>query len=103
MSAVTITDRDLIAGAAKAIGLHWSRYDLAKLLHYGHSITADMLWNPITNRAHALQLAVDLSLFDGLDRKASEIAAAVDFDMAPIDATCRAITVLAYERSGGAA
>ena len=98
-----ITDRDLIAGAAKAIGLHWCRYDLAKLNHYGHSITPDMLWNPLVNRAHALQLAVDLSLFDGLERKASEIAAAVDYDMTPIEATCRAITVLACERNGGAA
>lgn len=56
----TVTDRDLIAGAAAAIGLHWSRYDLAKLLSYGHSITADMLWNPLVNRAHALELGAAL-------------------------------------------
>lgn len=120
MSAVTITDRDLISGAAKAIGLHWNRYDMHKLLMLGHSITADMLWNPLVNRAHALELGVTIeaNIQWGDDENGRNVTCTAfcrkTFTwccaVMPIgaDATadlCRALTELAYDvaQAGGAA
>lgn len=116
----TITDRDLIAGAAAAIGLHWCRYDEDKLRSVGHSITADMLWNPLVNSAHALELgvAMEANITWGDDANGPTVScAAVCPDTAiwclaampaGTDAPAalrRALTELAYDmaQAGGAA
>ena len=116
----TITDRDLIAGAAAAIGLHWNRYDLHRLRELGHSITADMLWNPLTSSAHALELgvAIEANITWGDDENGPTVSctaicpetaiwccAAMPIGTDAPAALRRALTELAYDvaQAGGAA
>ena len=62
MSTPRESDGTLIALAAQAIGLHWCRYDLAKLRALGHCIGADMMWNPLENDKDAFRLAVEMGM-----------------------------------------
>ena len=62
MSTPLESDGTLIALAAQAIGMHWCRYDLAKLRAHGHCIGADMMWNPLENDKDAFRLAVELGM-----------------------------------------
>ena len=89
---MTTYDRTLLARAAQAAGKSRAEWDYDWLVERGVDVSRDMLWNPLTNSGQALELAVDLSLFDGLERRASEIAAAANYDMCPREATRRAIT-----------
>lgn len=57
-----MTDAELIAAAARAAGINWRRYDLAKLQAKGYEISSDMLWNPLENSGQALELMVQLSI-----------------------------------------
>lgn len=61
MSATT-TDLELIALAAKAAGIHWCRYDLARLQAAGSPMPVDMLWNPLKNDGDTFGLQVQLDL-----------------------------------------
>jgi hypothetical protein len=91
-----MTDSELTAAAARAAGIdlepdsghpdgsHWMKSGTC--LPDGQCV-----WHPLRNDAHAFRLAVTLSLFDGLERSASALAAEVDYDMDPIAATRRAI------------
>jgi len=91
-------DRELLELAAKAAGLRVKLWE-------GHSGTMcaidddrhGRMWMPLHDDGNALRLAVKLSLFDGLERRASEIAAQVNYDMDPCEATRRAIVRAAAE------
>jgi len=57
-----VTHHDLIAAAARAAGIHQSRWDFNYLAERGVSAARDMLWNPIDNSGDALELAVKLDM-----------------------------------------
>lgn len=95
---MTPTDRALLARAAQAAGKLRAEWDYDWLVERGVGVSRDMLWNPLDNDADTFRLAVDLSLFDGLEQLASTIAAAVDYDMCPRAATRRAVTERASSR-----
>lgn len=93
-----MTDRELLELAAKAAGITVVRSRLHDRLQGDLLVEASpeggqshIGWNPLTDDGDAFRLAVQLSLFDGIDRQASAIAAEVNFDMDPCEATRRAI------------
>lgn len=92
-----MTDKELLELAAKAAGLNIKAVsvnadDDFDGLIVGEKYTKQKVkWNPITDDTDAFRLAVDLSLFDGIDERASALAAEVAFDMCPRAATRRAI------------
>lgn len=92
---MTPADRALLARAAKAADKTRAEWDYDWLQERGQEVARDMLWNPIDDDAAAFRLAVDHSLFEGLEKCASDIAAAALYDMCPREATRRAITIAA--------
>lgn len=87
----TKTDRELLELAAKAIGLtgSWS----TTLGGWPCLVTngVGQPWQPLHDDGDALRLAVKLNLLDGLERRASDLAAEVNYDMDPCAATRLAI------------
>lgn len=90
-----MTDRELLELAAKAAGykVEYDRIDSRWRIESRPGAHPDMWarWNPLVDDGDALRLAVLLNLLDGIDRQASAIAAEVNFDMDPCEATRRAI------------
>lgn len=104
-----MTNKELLELAAKAAGIKFSDYgyDVNDGLWIEFTLAERKLtticaptgwhWNPLEDDGDAFRLAVKLSLFDGLEKRASYIASTVNFDIEPSDATRRAIVIAAAE------
>jgi hypothetical protein len=99
-------DKELLEGAARAMRFPNWRYVggtsgiCVELGCRPGAITS--YWNPLRSPDDAMILAVNLSLFNDLEKRASNIAAEHDFDITPLEATMRAITTMAAERAPAA-
>ena len=88
------TDRELLELAAKAAGINirWKKVTtFCGLIDVAFDRLTDREWNPRDDDGDALRLAVKLNLLDGLERRASDLAAEVNYDMDPCAATRLAI------------
>lgn len=95
-------DRNLFERAARAYGIElvWSSEPGWAPKIKGNRMVS---WNPRDNDGDAFRLAVKLSLFDDIERRASAIAGEVNYDMDVCEAFRIAILRAAAERAPEAA
>ncbi|AXF52902.1 MAG: hypothetical protein [Bacteriophage sp.] len=60
-----MNDKELIEMAAKACGLPRQWWDYEYVRSMGHMVTQSMMWNPLSDDAAALKLAVKLHISIG--------------------------------------
>lgn len=99
-SPATQEDLELDRIAAKAAGIHLHHWnaDLQRWMTSSVELgDPDGSWNPRDDDEDAWRLACDLSLFDGLEKKTSDIAALFRFDIWPRAAARRAAWLAAAD------
>ena len=101
-----MNDKELLELAAKAAGIEYTGEGYARAVLSGtHGHFENYPWNPLTDDADALRLAVKLSLLFDLPETYESVRALyyeeLNNDLRPSEATCRAIVRAASEIGRG--